>query len=305
MPDIDIEDKDSMLMPMINMLKKEQKFIVEIDCLEEFPDNIILPLPNCIISTCRPKRVIKYLQYMHSSAELNPVRSIHYTYKIHDTDRTYMDTYTFTSNMSLVNDVIIICYLYCFEPQYRILPGIDELINMMMDKYVLLLDEVIDQLIPYSPITFYHVLHSFPSIGVACTNASMKIPSSNLCKSADFVLPTIRKRMIWCDLIASVLPRFDSDLTSLICLEIMKKDLFKMRNTVKNLFNIENPEEKIFTTNELYHCKAFPYSLKLKLCERWDIIEKVNEEHNQYKYVDYFKKFISEVASSRTPTKAE
>ncbi|XP_029171929.1 uncharacterized protein LOC114941195 [Nylanderia fulva] len=283
--EIRVEDQNSILMPLINMLMNEQKFIDEIYFLDEFPStDVILPVWNC-----SPKLVIEYLRNVHDAPypKTCALSRIYYKYNINGINGPITREYVFTDDMSLVDDIIIICYLNCLESQDLNLLGIHHLFFMMRHKYNIVSAGTIYQALSPSRITWTQIMYSFPSVTWAYTAPSSSDMHMNVSIS------TMRKRTIWCNLIASVLPRLEADYIPIVYLSAIMIELIQILHENNAPFSRKIRLLQIYRhILSLYNSKAFPKSLKFTLCERRNIIRRVNEQHNQYKY-DHFEQFYS------------
>lgn len=292
------------------MLQRE-KSINELDFLHEFPGlEVILPQMNF-----SPRHVIEYIKNMHEykckkDLQKRDMQVIHYKYKV----ASNTELFEFTDNMSLVDDIIIMCYLnhvsnLLSTRECLNVKTINDLKSMMETKYEIQPAKTLH----YDAITWINIACAFPSISLSCgwllcNHSKKKFSNSNL----DFTFTTfpqtfnLKSRIVWYFLLSSIIPVLKFDFKS-ICFPIT---YFVAENhKIKQVLDTKDRNPMIYTYNSLQKTyqntlklclsNAFPDCLKLKLCEQWGIIQK-DMEQEQYKYMDYFKNINKIVVGTLT-----
>lgn len=305
---VDIVDTKCMLQPLINMLNDPKKSIDELDLLDEFP------LSQVTFFNFSPRLFIEYMKNMHECFQNRnrDTKVIHYKYE--DTSNTKL--FDFTDNMSLVDDIIIICYLYHLfvmltTQQFLNVKAIHDLRTMMEKKYDL---EMNIYNSPKSVSTWVRVACSFPSISLWCgwllskrNNSNKELPTSDLYFTFRLYPQTfnIRYKILWYYLLSSIIPILKFDLESIrFPIMYLVAGNYKIKQ-VLDTKNINLPYTYTLLqltyqgTLALCLSNIFPERLKLKICKKWGIIQK-DKKQKQYKYNDYFKNNDENVVETLT-----
>ncbi|CAL1678003.1 unnamed protein product [Lasius platythorax] len=284
-------DNNCILLPLVNMLndflQDPRKTIVEIDFLNKFPSpEVILPEVNF-----SPRRVIEYMMNTHTytnyKIERRPclLKTVTYKYRVRPPIVNY---FIFSNNMFLAADIITICYIYhvILTRKYINLKVMQDLFDMMVRKYGIKPDNMMH--LDRNAITRFNITYSFPSISFPLYGCEPDISKLSNFSHLMFTFPgLILSKILWCPMVALIIPRINSFLTPIAFLVAV---IVKSNQFVKDCLKI--PNYTGMTLSKIYHCfmalyfsDVFPKCLKLELCKRWGIIQ---EEQGEYKYADYF-----------------
>ncbi|KYQ60184.1 hypothetical protein ALC60_00591 [Trachymyrmex zeteki] len=264
--------------------------ILEIGLLSLFPDTSGL-VPTKMFS---PRRIIEHMIEMHGQTVKiilkNPSDVHKFVYK-YNSDNEEKE-YVFSNNMMFYEDIIIICYLYCtivMSESYkdREFSLVTILASIMRKKYNIYDDIYQPETVSYKDleglISWFRIAYSFPSITFSILYhnfVEISLPSCLIFPNHD--LP----KVFHSPLLALIIPMLDSTPLSLlmafaICLDNKKSDRSGGKTPICILWNY---------IYELYISQVFPISLKLRLCEMWGIVNKID---NEYKFAPYFKEISS------------
>ncbi|KYN37285.1 hypothetical protein ALC56_08342 [Trachymyrmex septentrionalis] len=260
--------------------------ILEIGLLDLFPKTDKL-VPKEMFS---PKKIIEHMMEMHGQTmEIvfeNPlyVHKVVYKYNSDNEEKEYV----FSNKMMFYEDIIIICYLYCtiiMSESYKdsTFSIVTALASMMRKKYIIYDDIYHPKTLDHEDlenITWFRIAYSFPSITFSILYhnfVEISLPSHLIFSGHD--LPKI----FYSPLLALIIPMLDfTPLPLLVTFAICVDN--KKRRGIKTAISIWN------YIYELYNSEVFPTNLKLRLCEMWGIVDKID---NKYKFTPYFKEISS------------
>jgi len=274
------------LVDVLNKISTSQPIcILEIGLLSLFPETNKL-VPKELFS---PKKIIKHMMEMHGQTMKiifeNPlyIHKIVYKYNSDDEEKEYV----FSNKMMFYEDIIIICYLYCtiiMSESYkdRTFSLVTTLASIMRKKYIIHDDIYHPETLGHENlenITWFRIAYSFPSITFSILYhnfVEISLPSCSTFSGYD--LPKI----FYSPLLALIIPMLDSTPFPLLMTFAIYIDNEKSirRGTKTPIGTLRN------YIYELYNSQVFPTNLKLRLCEMWGIVHKID---NEYKFTPYFK----------------
>lgn len=289
-------DMEYILKPLINelnyMAENNRESIAEINFLDKFLSyEVTFPEKKFC-----PKQIIEYMKNKHESFKMEIQIDPHFqkfiNYKYSDKLRTM--NFTFSNNMSFVTDIFTICYLhYIFgllsESENITAQIIYEIYELMLHKYKIMNDDLEPS---NNAITGLKIIESFPSVFLHWYGYHID-PTKSIHSPFHFastIFPDINK-LLWYPKIATIIPKLHRSqnvpLPLLVALHVKTEEYIKNVSTVEGDFSYiqRSLDQIIARVNELYNSEVFPESLKLEICEKWGIVNKVGME---YEYADYF-----------------
>ncbi|CAL1681485.1 unnamed protein product [Lasius platythorax] len=284
-------DRRNLLQPLIRQLENIPDTFLEIDYVNTFPSYAVI-LPEVNFS---PRQAIDHMINRHKVVKLEIesrtdllLRTVTYTY----VPVASVIQFTFTNNMSLTEDILIICYLFHLlkTREYFAVKVIQDLYYMMRDKYHIQDDRMKHE--DQRVITEFQITYSFPSVSFQWFGFDPNEDRSQ--HSFHFMYTTFPnlslKRLYWNPMIASIIPRLKN--SKFVPIALLTAISVKSNAVVKNP-DVPNTElslnaiyERILAFNS---SEAFPEILKFKFCEMWGIVCK--NEQRIYKYSDDFTKY--------------
>ncbi|XP_028047464.1 uncharacterized protein LOC114254707 [Monomorium pharaonis] len=283
------------LCTLVNILQKTSfrrgSRIPEFVLLDRFPETDEL-IPEELFS---PRWIIEYMKKVH---EINSRNSIAkstndgFVYKYNSDDEEDEKSYVFSSNMTLDEDIITICYLYCIMKtyEYKEFPQVIELIEKMKKKYTIhdgLDTSKLSTERDSKKVTWFKIAYSYPSITFSIFHYGIVDMPLPVCTAfSNFDLPKIFNLPLF----TLIVPALDlgTPLTLLLAFNV-----FTDSNNERT-HEITSVDKLWHYTYQLFFSKVFPSSLKLQLCEQWGIVHRVE---NQYKYAFYFKETHNEAVA--------
>lgn len=148
------------LRTLVDVLKKRPNNILELKLQHNFPTNNP-DFPKVLFT---PKQIIEYMRNTYIDIIPEPSNFVKFIYKYNSDDEE--KEYVFSKNMTIYDDVIIICYLYCImtsKSEYKESQPVIHLREIMRKKYIIC-DDLVDST---EKVTWFKIAHSFPSITFA------------------------------------------------------------------------------------------------------------------------------------------
>jgi len=268
-----------------NMFKRythvlENAFLREFIALDTIP-NILNP--KCIIQ----KMLQKYFaSVVRVYREPDFSQTYIFTFRTDVYDREFI----FSNCMKFNEDISIICFLHHIDVLANIVPHfyfktcetVLILTRLMRNKYGIEFDgEFVSN--PENQFTIFTIAHSFPSITWDMIHNNCKNPYLSIVfidfsvLFPDFDLP----KTIFIPMIIRILPKLE-DLPIAILIAIFIKLHDSCTPTIVPKYPLELIYHQIL---ELYNLSTVPEQLKLKLCTKWNIVIKQN---NEYKFSSCF-----------------
>lgn len=255
---------------LVDVLKKRPNNILELQLQDNFPTDIF---PKVLFI---PKLIIQYMRNMYTDI-IEPSNFIKFIYKYNSDDEE--KEYVFSNNMTIYDDVITICYLYCVmisKFEYKESQPVIHLREIMRKKYIICdsLDDSTEK------ITWFKIAYSFPSITFAIFHHDIIDVSISFCNTfPNNTLPKIFN----VPFLAPFLPQLIKDkytpLAMLMAFAVLIDNNEKCSGEKTSL---EKLWQKI---TDYYFSDIYPISLKFCLCYKWDIIKMEDEN---FEYTHYF-----------------
>jgi len=308
-----IEENDCILKDLVHLLKNKLEkyyikyYISEIELLKKFPPHdVILPVVNF-----SPRVIIEHMRNRHEHTkymieeELIPLKYYLYRYKHNEGIKCYK----FTNNMSLPHDIFTICYLHhlqlATEFKGNELELIENVSKIMIDKYKIQMikknnkmikkEEIEKILSNPKSIIETRITYSFPSISFPMYH--FLISKHNYkCQTLFNFSETVdlrraffgfyKKRYLWLsNVFSSIIPRLDTclPLAYLIAQAIKSEKMYYFANPNVGERSLTEIYECV---QRLYYSEAFPMSLKLTLCDTWNIVHIID---NNCEYASFFR----------------
>lgn len=257
------------LRTLVDVLKKRPNKILEINRLASFPTD---PFYNGFT----PKLIIRYMRNIYLNMFIKPSDLVKFVYKYNSDDEE--KEYFFSNYMTIYEDVIIICYLYCImtsKSEYKESQSVIQLREIMRKKYIIC-DDLDDST---EEITWFKIAHSFPSITFAIFHHDIIDVSISFCNTfPNNNLPKIFN----VPFLAPILPRFIEKLYTPLALLMVFAVLIDNEKCSGEKTSLKKLWDKI---TDYYFSDIYPSSLKFCLCYKWDIIKMENEN---FEYTHYF-----------------